>query len=135
MEYLGVIVPLVNGSYAVEFPDFPEAFTEGANMGAARRNALEALQITIEEYAQEGRNLPIASDPEQVMEKALCGELKNEMRPNSLPVLFTAHANPPDKRQVKITVTLTAGELAAIDARAKRLGVSRSALLVRGALG
>ncbi len=71
MRYLAVLYPAAEGGYAVEFPDFPEAITQGDTLEEAIGMAADALKIVVEEYARARRELPAPSTLEQV--KAVAG--------------------------------------------------------------
>lgn len=58
MEYHGIVFPLSNGRFAMEFPDIPEAFCEGESLEECLVNAREVLEIAIEEYEAAGKPLP-----------------------------------------------------------------------------
>lgn len=47
-----------DGRYLVQFPDFPEAATEGDNLEEACFNASEVLTLTIEARIEEGLDIP-----------------------------------------------------------------------------
>lgn len=53
----------------VSFPDFPECFTEGDNMEMAYEMAVDALGLAITSRKAEKEEIPIASKPDEVIEK------------------------------------------------------------------
>ena len=66
MRYFAVLYPALEGGYAVEFPDFPEALTQGDTLEEAIDMADDALGITIEEYTKAKRDLPEPSTLDMV---------------------------------------------------------------------
>ena len=50
----------------VNFPDFPECFTEGDNMELAYEMAVEALGLAITSRKNEGQEIPIASPADSI---------------------------------------------------------------------
>ena len=61
MRSLAVQYPAAEGGYAVEFPSFPEALTQGDTLDEAIDMAAEALGTVVEEYAKARRDLPAPS--------------------------------------------------------------------------
>ena len=53
------LVPNEHGGYYARVPDFPTIFTGGPTPAEAMRNALEAVELMIEEY--QDRGLPVPS--------------------------------------------------------------------------
>lgn len=56
--YPANIVKGADGIYAVTFPDFPDAMTDGATLEEALHNASEALTLTLEGRMAEGIAVP-----------------------------------------------------------------------------
>ena len=52
------IVPNEFGGYYARVPDFPTLFTGGPTPEEARRNALEAMELLIEEYKDRHQPVP-----------------------------------------------------------------------------
>lgn len=50
------------GTYLVQFLDFPEGFTEGATPEEANKFADEVLDLLIAAYVDEGKTLPTPSE-------------------------------------------------------------------------
>jgi len=50
-----------NGSFQVSFPDIPEAHTFGSSREEALEHAIEALEVALSFYIDEGKDLPKAS--------------------------------------------------------------------------
>ena len=62
-QYLCSFRPEPEGGYTVQCAAFPEIVTYGATLEEARANAREAIELCLEVYRDEGRQLP-ASDAE-----------------------------------------------------------------------
>lgn len=54
------------GGFWVTFPDFPECFSQGENIGEAYEMASDALGLCISDMEKEHRELPCASMPWQI---------------------------------------------------------------------
>ena len=52
MYYFALFLPVQEGGYAVEFPDIPEAFTQGSTLEECMDMARDVLSIAVEEYAK-----------------------------------------------------------------------------------
>lgn len=52
------------GGFVVTFADVPEAITQGDDKTEALLRAVDALESALEFYSDDGRNLPLASQPE-----------------------------------------------------------------------
>lgn len=59
-------MPVREGGYAVEFPDIPEAFTQGENLEECMVMGAEVLAIAVEEYAKARKELPTPSNLDEV---------------------------------------------------------------------
>lgn len=134
MKYLAILYPASEGGYSVEFPDFPEALTQGDTLEEAVDMAADALAITVEEYAKERRNMPTPSTLAHV--KALAAKkmaTAQGLDHNRQPFfqLFTAPSV--DSTPVKISVSFPRSALDSIDAKAKAAGMTRSGFLVAAA--
>lgn len=134
MRYLSVLYPASEGGYAVEFPDFPEALTQGDTLEDAIDMATDALGIVVEEYAKARRDLPVPSTLEQVKavaerEMASAPGIDHDREP-----FFQLIPAPAvDMTPVKISVSFTKSVLASIDAKAKQRGMTRSGFLAAAA--
>jgi predicted RNase H-like HicB family nuclease len=62
-QYVCAFRPEPEGGYTVHCAAFPEIVTYGASLEEARQAAREAIELCLEVYQQEGRELP-ASDAE-----------------------------------------------------------------------
>lgn len=72
--YFAVFFPMEEGGYAVQFPDFPEAFTQGQDFADAMDMAKDVLAVTVEEYIKARRGLP---SPSGINDAAAWAEKRN----------------------------------------------------------
>ena len=67
MKYTAVLAfSPEDGAYLVQVPAFPEVHTFGETVEEATANAKEAIELAIEMYLEEGRNL--LDDPAVIVE-------------------------------------------------------------------
>ncbi len=134
MYYFALLLPLKEGGYMALFPDFPEAFTHGETLEECMDMARDVLAVTLEEYAAARRPLPRPCSPERARAALAeaAGEDGIDADRAAMTQLFKAPAQ--DARPVKLNISMTRGALAAIDEKARRLGMTRSGFLVRAAL-
>lgn len=133
MYYAALFIPVVEGGYAVCFPDVPEAITQGATLEEAMDMARDALATSLEEYAKEDKPFPVPTKIgflEPVMQEAMRSDGVDKRRK---PLIQFVHAVEPDQVPVRLNISMTRGALADIDAKAARLGMTRSGFLVRAA--
>ena len=134
MFFPAIFFPQKNGGFFIKFPDFPEAATEGTDLNDGMFMAKDVLNITVEEYIKEKRQLPTPSTVEQAKQTAkkdldeYCDLTKDYF------IQFFEAPNV-NTRRVKVTFSLLQCELDRIDAKAEKYGMSRSALLVDAAEG
>ncbi|WP_297669018.1 type II toxin-antitoxin system HicB family antitoxin [uncultured Desulfovibrio sp.] len=134
MRYLAVLYPAAEGGYAVEFPDFPEALTQGDTLDEAIDMATDALGIVVEEYAKARRDLPAPSTLEQVKAVAMREMATARGVDHSREPFFQLIPAPEvDMTPVKISVSFARSVLAGIDAKAKQRGMTRSGFLAAAA--
>jgi len=132
--YFAAFLPVKEGGYAVEFPDIPEATSEGTDLADCMVMATDALAICAEEYAKSRKQLP---QPSNLREVEAWAE-KQLDDPDLLPggkVLFQLIKAPQvDMTPVKISISLPKSTLAAIDDKARQAGLTRSGYLSTAAL-
>lgn len=58
VDYPAVFSPAEEGGYVVTFPDFPGCVTEGDTFEEARANAVEVLELWLEELSSQKHSLP-----------------------------------------------------------------------------
>jgi len=111
------------GAFGVVIPDCPGACGMGDTIESALDNATEGLRAWAQAVEAHGGTL---SAPRSI--QAVRAEV--EADPDTGPVLYATIPLIRDLgRQVKANLSLDSGVLAAIDATARRLGVTRSAMV------
>ena len=112
------------GAYGVSFPDLPGCVAMGETVDDALFNAAEALREFDADVAGAGG---VIANPRSAEALRADLEVADALRAGaslaSVPLVRQS------ARSVKANLSLNAGVLAAIDAEAARLGVSRSALV------
>lgn len=116
------------------FPDFQGAMSQGDTLAQAMECGRQVLGYAVEELRKSGRRLPEPSDADAVIARAMRDEDALEDGTPIKPVLYSVNIPNANPAPVKVNISLKAGELSDIDERAKELGLSRSALMVKGAL-
>ena len=134
--WLATFIPVREGGYAVFFADFPECASQGGDLAEAMDMAAESLADVLEDYRAEGRPVPAPSPLDAV--RGRMAERYRELADAPLPD-GTLHPPiaaplPRDTRIVRPSISLQKADLDAIDAKAKRLGMSRSRLIVQATL-
>ncbi len=61
LGYPAIFTPAQEGGYVVEFPDIPEAITQGDSLEEAREMAADALATALEFYFEDNRAVPMPS--------------------------------------------------------------------------
>ena len=133
MYYFALFLPVQEGGYAVEFPDIPEAFTQGSTLEECMDMARDVLSIAVEEYAKAKKQLPSPSPLAKVREAAEEAMRASGMDSSREPLTQLFQAPEIDMTPVKLNISMTRAALAGIDEKARRLGMTRSGLLVRAA--
>ncbi len=117
-HYIAIIHKDEDSAYGVQFPDVPGCFSAGETLDAAISNAAEALRFFAEDGEQLNAPRPletIRADPEHAE------DIKGGCTFAAIPFFLDEH------RTVRANVTMDAGLLKAIDATAKKRGMTRSA--------
>lgn len=114
------------GAFGVTFPDLPGCVAMGGTVDQALANAQEALRDWSEATLAQGAVIPPARG---VGDLTRLAEVKEALAEGAYfaRVLLVRNLG----RPVKANLSLDSGVLASIDATAKRLGVTRSALIER----
>jgi predicted RNase H-like HicB family nuclease len=111
-------------NWSITFPDFPGVTSVAEQVAAILRQAKDALATAVEDMVKDGEPLPASIEDDAIP----------EYDPSSYhdPRAFLVPVDTPG-RALRVNVSLDEGLLARIDDVAKRTGLSRSALLARGA--
>lgn len=62
LEYLTIFEPAEEGGYNVSFPDFPGCVTFGNTFKEAKEKAQEVLELWLEEFIFQSKNIPSYTD-------------------------------------------------------------------------
>jgi len=124
MEYIAYLHKDRHSDYGVSFPDFPGCVTAGSTLEEARRMAAEALAFHIAGMREDGETIP---------EPSTLDDLRDDSAMKGAVAFLVAVAEP--EKTVRFNVTARESQLAEIDRRAAEAKLSRSAFLVRRALG
>ncbi|WP_226560727.1 type II toxin-antitoxin system HicB family antitoxin [Salipiger thiooxidans] len=122
MYYWAIVHHDQGSAYGVSFPDIPECFAASDEASGIMRAAIEAL----DDYFEDGHAAPVATSLEQ-----LRSELSEDLRDGAY-LLQVPHIPRPTKSE-RVNLSFDRGLLAAIDAAAERVGLTRSAYLAMAA--
>lgn len=114
------------GGWGVYFPDLAGCVAMGDTVDQALENAREALRDWSEAMAARGHPVPPARSATELVRDAAVREALSEGATMARVLVVQKLGRP-----VKANMSLDSGVLAAIDDAAKRLGVTRSALVER----
>jgi predicted RNase H-like HicB family nuclease len=124
MEYIAYLHKDKDSDFGVSFPDLPGCVTAGRTLEEARTMAAEALTLHLAGMVEDGEALPEASTLDRLVDD-----------PNRKDaVAFLVEAELPEKT-VRINITAKESQIEAIDRLARRSGMTRSAYMVRAAVG
>lgn len=124
MSRYTVLIDGTAGAYGVVFPDLPGCTAMGETLDEALSNAVEALRQWVEIASARGRAIPEPRSPDAIRANARFAEDFAAGATLGSVTLVRKLG-----RSVKANLSLDSGILAAIDATASRLGISRSALV------
>lgn len=124
MEYIAYLHKDGKSDYGVSFPDFPGCITAGSSLEEARQMAVEALSFHI---------AGLKEDNAQIPEPSTLDDLRKDPAMKDA-VAFLVEVQEPEKT-VRFNITARESQLAEIDDRARQARLSRSAYIVRSALG
>lgn len=125
-QYIGLIHKDPDSDYGVSFPDFPGCVSAGASLEEARIMAQEALSLHVAGLIEDGEAVPAPSSLDAIM--------GDPEAAGSIAVLALA----PERAtvtSVRVNITVPEDALAEIDRFAEKEGFTRSAFLVKAALG
>ena len=123
-NYIAIVHKETKSDFGVSFPDFPGCITAGKNIDEAKDMAQEALTLHIQGMLEDGEQLPVPSQLENIMSDP---DYANAI---AYLVVSLPDARP---RTVRVNVTVPEMTLKQIDAAAKKRGMSRSSFLVHAA--
>lgn len=122
--YIALVHKDPESAYGISFPDLPSVFSAADDEEDIVRNAIEALSLWAEDEA-----LPPPSSHADILAR---DDVREELKEGAFLVRIPLVRD--DTRTVRANITMEAGTLAAIDAAAKRRGLTRSAFLASAAL-
>jgi len=122
-NYLALLRKDADSDYGVDFPDFPGCITAGSTLEEARILAAEALAFHIEGMIEDREKIPAASTLDEVMADPH----------NRDCVPFLVHIPDRAPQPVRFNASFPSDLLSDVDRVAKMRGLTRSALLARGA--
>ena len=132
-SYFAVFLPVKEGGYAVEFPDIPEAFTEGDTLEECVIMGADVLAIAAEEYAKARKELPPPSSREQVEAWAEEQKADQDLAPGGRFLLQLFRVPELDATPVRVSISLAKSTLETIDEKARLAGYTRSGFLAAAA--
>ena len=132
-SYFAVFMPTKEGGYAVEFPDIPEAFTQGETLEECLTLGADVLAIAVEEYAKARRELPEPSGLEEVEAWAEEQKKDSSLDPGGRMLFQLFRAPDVDATPVRVSVSFAKSTLSEIDHKAQRAGLTRSGFLAQAA--
>jgi predicted RNase H-like HicB family nuclease len=124
MEYIAYLHKDRGSDYGVSFPDFPGCITAGKTLDEASRLAAEALALHIQGMIEDGDTVP---EPSKVDEIAADAAKHGA-------IAFMVSVDSPDAT-VRVNITARESQIESIDRLAEAAGMTRSAFMVRAALG
>lgn len=122
--YIALVHKEPESAYGVSFPDLPGVFSAADDEEDIVSNAIEALTLWAED-----ETLPAPSSHAEILARE---DVRAELKEGAFLVRIPLVRD--DTRTVRANITMEAGTLAAIDAAAKRRGLTRSAFLASAAL-
>lgn len=66
MYFPAFFIPVSEGGYFVNFPDLPEAFTQGCDLDESLTMAQDVLVLCLKEYVAQNRDFPAPSSPDEL---------------------------------------------------------------------
>ena len=123
MEYIAYLHRERKSDFGVSFPDFPGCVTAGRTLEDARRMAVEALSLHIEGMMEDGDAIPQPSTLDSLAD--------DPAMKGAVAVLVGVDVS---EKSMRFNITARKSQMAEIDRRAKREGMTRSAYIVASAL-
>jgi len=135
-HYIAVFFPASEGGYSVQFPDVPEAITQGRDLAEAMTMAQDALGVILADYARAGEVFPTPGGLRAAMAWAEKESAAGNGIDRAKEILYPLIAAPEiDETPVRVMVSFTRRDLSRIDEKARLAGLPRSKFLARAALG
>jgi len=123
MEYIAFLHKERKSDFGVSFPDFPGCVTAGRTLEDARRMAVEALSLHVEGMMEDGDAIPQPSTLDSLAD--------DPAMKGAVAVLVGVDVS---EKSMRFNITARKSQMAEIDRRAKREGMTRSAYIVASAL-
>ena len=131
--YLAAFMPAEEGGYDIVIPDVPNAFTCADTLEEGFEMAASVLSMMLRDLVENNKAIPAPSPLEEVKEKT-ARHLKDIDHYPAGEILYQIVPAPYwDMAPVKVTISLPKAVLAAIDAKAKGHGYTRSGFLAAAA--
>jgi predicted RNase H-like HicB family nuclease len=124
MEYIAYLHKDRDSDYGVSFPDFPGCITAGKTLDEASRLAPQALGLHIQGMMEDGDTVPEPSKVEDIAADAA----------KHGAIAFMVSVDTHDAT-VRVNITARESQMEKIDRLAEAAGLTRSAFMVRAALG
>jgi predicted RNase H-like HicB family nuclease len=124
MEYIAYLHKDRDSDYGVSFPDFPGCITAGKTLDEAARLAAEVLELHIQGMIEDGDTVPEPSKLDDIAKDA-----KKQGA-----IAFMVSVETPDAT-VRVNITARESQIEKIDRLAEAAGMTRSAYMVRSAIG
>ncbi len=135
-SYFAIITKSKDGYFVAEFPDFPEAFTQGKDLEECVFMAQDILNVSLEAYTLERRSIPKPSSIAEIKKRAK-ELLKEDAEYTDLsfePLFQYFKAPEMSQKPVKVMVSFPKSALERIDQKAERMGLTRSNFLTKAGL-
>jgi predicted RNase H-like HicB family nuclease len=123
MEYIAYLHKERKSDFGVSFPDFPGCVTAGRTLEEARGMAVEALSLHIAGMMEDGDRIPEPSTLDSLAD--------DPAMKNAVAVLVSVDVS---EKSMRFNITARRSQMAEIDRRAKKEGMTRSAYIVASAL-
>ena len=123
MEYIAYLHKDSKSDFGVSFPDFPGCVTAGRTLEEARRLAPEALKLHIQGMIEDGEPVPQPSTLDSLARDAAME--------GAVALLVSIEIA---EKSERFNIMARRSQIAEIDRRAKRDGMTRSAYMVAAAL-
>jgi predicted RNase H-like HicB family nuclease len=124
MEYIAYLHKDRDSDYGVSFPDFPGCITAGRTLDEASRLAPEALALHIQGMIEDGDAVPEPSKVDDIAAEAA--------KQSAIAFMVSVDAR---DATVRVNITARESQMERIDRLAEAAGMTRSAYMVRSALG